>query len=302
MADHYPIYIPSKGRHDVRKTAEALERMGCRYHIIVEEQEADLYRATCKSERGATVLVLPDRYKDEYEHMDDLGRTKSSGPGPARNFAWDHSIETYGAKRHWVMDDNIRKFSRLNKNNKEVEVLTPSFWAAMGLFVDRYANVAMAGPNYAMFAKSFDKLPPFIANTRIYSCNLILNSAPFRWRGRYNEDTILSLDMLTAGWCTLQFNAFLQKKIETQQVKGGNTAEFYAREGTWPKSEMLVRAYPEVARHVVKYGRDHHHVDYRPFKRNRLVRAPDYDARVAEAAALGLRLVERAALKGRPDA
>lgn len=281
--DGYPLYIPSKGRHDVRKTAEALERMGQPYHIIVEEQEADLYRKTCRAENGATVLVLPDHYKDDYEHMDDLGRTKSSGPGPARNFAWDHSIATYGARRHWVMDDNIQKFTRYNKNNKNIEVLTPTFWRVMEEFVDRYDNVAMAGPNYFMFVAMIEKNPPFITNTRIYSCNLILNSAPFRWRGRYNEDTILSLDMLTAGWCTVQFNALLQEKVNTQRVKGGNTAEFYASEGTWPKSDMLVKAYPEVARHTVKYGRAHHHVDYRPFKRNRLKRASDYEARVEAA-------------------
>jgi hypothetical protein len=117
--------------------------------------------------------------------------------------------------------------------------------------------------------------PPFILNTRIYSCNLIRNDAPFRWRGRYNEDTDLSLRMLKAGWCTVQFNAFLQWKKWTQQLKGGNTAEFYAREGTLAKSQMQVAMHPDVSRLVWKFGRWHHHVDYRRFRKNTLRRRPD---------------------------
>ena len=125
-------------------------------------------------------------------------------------------------------------------------------------------------------------MPPFIRNTRIYSCNLIRNDVPFRWRGRYNEDTILSLDMLKAGWCTVQFYAFLQHKMATQAMKGGNTDEFYHREGTkgngryaengtTAKSDMLVRVHPDVARPAWRYGRAHHYVNYRPFRENKLM-------------------------------
>lgn len=100
---------------------------------------------------------------------------------------------------------------------------------------------------------------------------------PLRWRCRYNEDTDLSLRMLKAGWCTIQFNAFLQMKANTQTMKGGNTDEFYSTEGTVPKSQMLVRAHPDVAELVYKFSRWHHHVDYRPFRRNKLLRRDDLD-------------------------
>jgi hypothetical protein len=85
-------------------------------------------------------------------------------------------------------------------------------------FVLRYKNIAMAGPQYWMFAPSRAKLPPFVVGTRIYSCNLIRNDVPFRWRGRYNEDTDLSLRVLKDGLCTIQFNAFLCGKITTQRI------------------------------------------------------------------------------------
>lgn len=271
MEPKYPLYIVSKGRADSRLTVKALERMRVSYHIVVEAQEYDRYAAVIDSAR---ILILDPTYQQDYDTYDDLGESKSKGPGPARNFVWDHAIER-GYPWHWVIDDNIWDFFRLHQNMK-IPVHTAAFFRTMEDFVDRYQNIAMAGPSYFMFAKRKDpSIPPFVLNTRIYSCNLIRNDVPFRWRGRYNEDTILSLDMLKAGWCTVHFYALLQGKMPTQRMKGGNTDEFYVKEGTIEKSKMLVRLHPDVTRLVWKFGRVHHHVDYRPFKYNTLKRRPD---------------------------
>ncbi len=67
------------------------------------------------------------------------------------------------------------------------------------------------------------------------------------------------------------FNAFLQTKMRTQVLGGGNTGEFYAEEGTYPKSEMQIRMHPDVSRMVMRYGRCHHYVDYKPFRANKLI-------------------------------
>jgi hypothetical protein len=177
------------------------------------------------------------------------------------------------------MDDNMGTeskgwgFFRFNKNLK-VPVSDGTIFKCMEDFVLRYSNVDMAGPNYFMFASRKNKAPPFKLNTRIYSCNLIKNSIPFRWRARYNEDTDLSLRILKSGKCTILFNAFLQDKETTQIMRGGNTYEFYANEGTLAKSQMLVRLHPDVARLVWRWGRPHHYVDYSGFKKNGLIRKP----------------------------
>ena len=259
--------IRDRNRSDTRFTSKALEKMNVPYHIIIEASDRDKYSAVIDKQK---ILILPEKYLDEYDTFDNLGRTKSTGPGAARNFAWDHSVKR-GAERHWVMDDNIVGFMRWN-NNLQLYVVTGAYFRAMEDFVDRYKNVAMAGPNYFMFAARKTKAPPFITNTRIYSCNLVKNNLPYRWRGRYNEDTDLSLRMLKDGWCTIQFNAFLQHKITTQAVKGGNTADFYQKEGTLPKSKMQVDMHPDVSKLVWKFNRWHHHVDYRPFKKNKLIK------------------------------
>ena len=265
MNPDYPIYIVSKGRWESRLTSKALERMNVPYFIIIEEQEYDQYASVIDPQK---ILILPRHYLENYDTFDDLGFSKSKGPGSARNFAWDHSI-SINAPWHWVMDDNIASFQRLNRNLM-VKVTNGAIFKASEDFVNRYENLAIAGFNYDFFCQSKEKHPPFILNTRIYSCLLIRNDIPYRWRGRYNEDTDLSLRALKDGWCTVQFNAFIQEKAQTQTMKGGNSDEFYFKEGTMPKSQMLADMHPDVAKVVWKFNRWHHHVDYRAFKKNRL--------------------------------
>jgi len=272
MDPEYPLYIVSKGRWDTSKTSRALSAMGVYHTVVVEAQEYEQYRTALTD--AVNVIVLPSAYQQGYDTCDDLGDSKSKGPGAARNFVWDHSLEC-GYKWHWVLDDNISGFYRLIKNLK-VSVADGTIFRCMEEFAQRYENVGMVGPNYHYFAKRKQKLPPFITNTRIYSCNLIRNDVPYRWRGRYNEDTDLSLRMLKDRWCTIQFNAFLQGKAATQTVKGGNTAEFYEKEGTLPKSEMQVNLHPDVSRLTWKFGRWHHQVDYRRFT-TPLRRKPDVE-------------------------
>ena len=270
MNPKYPIYIVSKGRWDTRLTSKALERINVPYYIVVEAHERDQYAAVIEPQK---VLVLPEKYLKEYDTCDEVGEARGKGPGAARNFCWEHSIGM-GFTRHWVMDDNIASFNRLNRNLM-VKVTSGAIFRAAEDFVDRYHNVAIAGLNYDFFAKAKEPLPAFVMNTRIYSCLLIDNTLSMRWRGRYNEDTDLSLRVLKAGMCTVQFNAFLQEKATTQTMKGGNTDEFYAKEGTLPKSEMLAKLHPDVAEVVWRFNRWHHHVDYTPFKRNQLIRRDD---------------------------
>jgi len=265
----FPLYIPSKGRYESRLTSKWLDKINVPYKLVVEPDEYDLYAEQVSENK---LLVLDMSYKDKYEYCDDFGTEKPTGSGPARNFIWDHSV-SQGHKYHWIMDDNIRSFRRMNKNEK-IKVNNGSMFAAMEDFVLRYKNVAMAGPHYTFFRSARSSSPPFTLNSRVYSCNLIKNDVPFRWRGRYNEDTILSLDMLKENWCTILFNAFLQEKMTTQTVKGGNTDTIYV-DGTLDKSQMLVNVHPDVSELKWRYGRWHHSVDYKVFK-TKLVRQDDH--------------------------
>ena len=264
MNPKFPIYIVSKGRWNNGLTYKALDYMKVPYKIIVESDEYDKYAKIIDSKN---ILVTPEKYKKEYDTFWHDNDTRI-GPGASRNYAWDHSIDA-GYEYHWVMDDNLDAFHRLNRNIK-AEVTSGTIFRCMEDFVTRYENIALSGPNYYSFCKSTDAVPPYVLNTRIYSCLLIKNNIPYRWRGRYNEDTDLSLRVLKDGWVTLQFNAFLQGKVTTQRMNGGNHEQFYSKDGTYLKSKMLADMHPDVAKVVWRFNRWHHHVDYRPFKNNKL--------------------------------
>lgn len=270
MNPRYPIFIPSKSRAATALTPVTLDGTGVPYRLIVEADQAEEYAARFGA---AKVLVLPTEYQDAYDTFDELGASKSRGPGAARNYAWDVAVEE-GYDWHWVIDDNVRYFLVRNANR---HVLAGDGYPlhAMESFALSYSNLGMCGPNYALFQPSRVKSPAFVPNTRIYSCNLIRNAVPLRWRGRYNEDTDLSLRMLKTGWATAQFNAFLQYKEPTQTMRGGNSEAFYDVEGTLAKSQMIVAMHPDVARLAWRFRRWHHYVDYRPFRDLALLRDPD---------------------------
>jgi len=260
----YPIYVVSKGRHDKCYTSRFLSQMEVKHYVVVEPFEFDKYNESIGNEY-CKILKLDMKFKEEYDTYDDLGDSKSKGPGGARNFCWWHSMQN-NYDWHWVMDDNALEGFHYMNNNKKQKCRTGEIFKATEDFVDRYSNIAIAGLNYSMFCKMSDKTPAFVLNTRIYSFLLIRNDIKYRWRGRYNEDTDLSLRVLKDGWCTIQFNAFLAGKCTTQKIGGGNTDEFYASEGTLPKSKMLEDMHPDVSKVVWKFNRWHHHVDYSGFK------------------------------------
>jgi hypothetical protein len=269
MSSTIPLFIPSKGRYDNGTTWRALDSMGVdRYRVIVEPQEYDLYRKVLPAEK---LLVLDMAYKEQYNTCDGVPYSENTrtGSGAARNFGWD-TAKREGAPWHWIIDDNIRRFMVYNDNKKYVAKYDT--FAAVERFVENYTNVTMAGMQYAMFVPRKKKKKPLIINTRIFSCNLIKTDSPFRWRGRYNEDVILSLDMLEAGYCTILFQTYLCEKMATQTLKGGNTDEIY-KGGTEQKSRLLKNVYPKQVELVMRYGRPHHKVDFSGYnKKNKLIR------------------------------
>ncbi len=254
MNPKYPVYIISKGRHNRCLTARELDIMNVPYKIVVEPQEKDLYGEIWGHDR---LIVTP---------FSNMGQ----GSIPVRNFVRDHSV-TKGHKKHWILDDNIEGFHRLNRNMKP-KVLDGTIFRCCEDFTDRYVNVPISGMNYYSFCKVTDKVPPFYLNTRIYSCILIDNSLKFIWRGKFNEDTDLSLRVLKAGDCTILFNAFLVGKVTTMRMKGGNTGEVYGEtDNRYQFAESLQKQHPDVVKIVWRFGRWHHQVNYKPFKKNKLI-------------------------------
>jgi hypothetical protein len=258
MNPRYPVYIISKGRWKSRLTSKALEKRKIPYHIVIEPQEFADYAAVIDKSK---ILVLP---------FSNLGQ----GSIPARNWVWEDSISK-GYERHWILDDNIDAFYRLN-NNIKFRTTDGASFCAIEDFVERYKNVPMAGMQYESLVKRKTKVPPFILNTRIYSAILLSNKIPHRWRGRYNEDTDLSLRILKDGFCTLLFQAFLAKKTATMRMKGGNTDQLYQQnekfDGRLAMAQSLAEQHPDICKVIRRFNRWQHLVDYSPFKKNKLIK------------------------------
>jgi hypothetical protein len=235
----YPIYIPSKGRADCCFTARCLADGGVPFSLVVEPHEADAYAARFGSER---LLVLPFR---------DRGNVI-----PARNWILEHA-QASGAVRHWTLDDNIRHFGRRYRAKR--------LYCEPGIalrvcedFTDRYENIAISGLNYYMFVPDHERILPVQVNCHVYSCMLIRNDLPYRWRGYYNEDTDLCLQVLAGGWCTVLLNTFLAQKLKTMVVKGGNTAALYQGDGRLRMARSLERMWPGVVTTERRFQRPQH--------------------------------------------
>jgi hypothetical protein len=250
--NRYPIFVISKGRHQKRLTASALDKLGIPYHIIVEPQEFNLYADHIEKEK---ILVLP---------FSNLGQ----GSIPARNWVLEYSI-SQGDIAHWILDDNIDGFYELNNNLKK-KVVDFNPFIKIENFMDKYKNLFIAGMNYEFFMNRRSKQKPYYLNTRVYSCILIKNEIPHRWRGRYNEDTDLCIRVLKDGGCTVLFNNVLAKKMPTMKMPGGNTDELYADDGRIKMAESLKEQHPDIVSITKKWGRSQHVVNYKVFKYNKL--------------------------------
>jgi hypothetical protein len=250
----YPVYVPSRGRAGVALTPRFLIRDGVPFSLVVEPREAEAYGSKFGRDR---LLILPWDGDDPVRraYVARLG-IENGGLVAVRNWIKDHASAA-GFARHWQIDDNI-EYLRRRFRGKRIICDSGVALAAVEDFVDRYENVAVAGLNYQMFVRDDQPVPPFHLNARVYSCTLILNAAPFRWRLRYNDDTDFCLQALAAGYCTVLFNAFMADKKWTMSFRGGNTDELYQGDGRLRMARSLERVWPGVVRTGRRFRRPQH--------------------------------------------
>lgn len=235
----YPVYVPSKGRFQNCKTAKFLSRDKVPFRLVVVESEVEEYGSRFGEER---LIVLPPEVK---------------GLRATRNWIKDHSVEE-GAVRHWQLDDNITDIWR-HYRGERLHCRAGVALRVAEDFVDRYENVAVAGLDYVMFGMYPKR--PFSTNIRIYSCSLVLNSIPYRWRCEYNDDADLCLQVLSGGWCTVLFHAFMIQKIGTMKMGGGNTDALYRGDGRLRMARSLERLWPGVVKTSRRFGRPQHWIN-----------------------------------------
>ncbi len=250
----YPIYIITKGRYESGTTAKYLDLCNIDYKLVVEPNEYELYVENGYDPKH--ILITPENFS-----------IMGNGSIPVRNFVWEHS-KMNGDERHWILDDNIYNYFNIHKSQK-TKIYSGAIFRQVEDYVDRYTNIKMAGHNYSFFVMASQNNYPIIKNTRIYSSILLSNDIypEFKWRGRYNEDTDLSLRILKAGFPTILFNNICANKATTMSVKGGNTNTIYSVEQAHlKKTQELVNSHPDCCKVINRFGRIHHLVNYKIFK------------------------------------
>lgn len=248
----YPIYIVSKGRYKNPLTAKYFESYGIDYFIAIEPQEKEEYIKSLGSHR---VLVLP---------FSNLGL----GSYPARNFCWEHAKQN-GYNKYWCFDDNIRGFAKwVNGKKKQYENGLEAI-----KYVENYSDKNkndISGFEYRYFVAKPPKTP-FKNNCHIYSAMLINTDMKYRWRLKYNEDIDLCLQVLHNGGSTSSCIYYMTNKTSTSvKMEGGNQTELY--KGNNPKknllkAKMLEAVWPQYSKTVIRFGRHHHLIDWKQFKK-----------------------------------
>ena len=117
---------------------------------------------------------------------------------------------------------------------------------------------------------------------------LIRTDLSQRWRGKYNEDVDLCLQVIGAGENTILVNAFLADKVTSRNMPGGNTDELYPGNGLLEKAQSLARQSPGIVSVGTRFGHPHHFIDWKRFKRQLVVKP---GIRVRGIDEYGLRLV-----------
>jgi len=238
----YPVYIPSKGRPEC-PTAKYLSQENTPFYIVIEPSQYEDY---AENWDDSQILTLP---------FDDAGSAI-----PSRNWIKQHSQE-HGDHRHWQLDDNIHGARKVH-HGKRIRTTISTSLSVTEDITDRYENIAISGNEYTMFYTGNNE-NTIRWNTRIYSCSLINNEAPFTWRGTMNADTDICLQALSTDyWTTMLYRKYLVEKEWTMQRSGGNTEKYKQQDGRLLMSKQLEKRWPRVVETTEKFDRAQHKVRY----------------------------------------
>jgi len=179
----FPIYIPSKGRAELKGgTIDTLG--GLPFKIVCEPQE---YSAYYDRVGPARVIRLPKN---------------NQGLAFSRQFIKQYSTDC-GDEYHWQMDDDIRSFLFRKKGGHEILPAQEAL-KQVEQEVLRYNNIGQAGMNQNSWPPNCDR--PIVVNGLPVQSFLVNNSVKAEFRLRRLNDMDFTMQILREGWCSLMFD------------------------------------------------------------------------------------------------
>lgn len=227
----YPVCIVSYKRGNIKddkdkdlpRTAILLNSMRIRCKLYYEPQERQIYHDNYGQLPYVELVECPENFS-----------LRNEGSTPVRNYVLDMN-KNY--KRVWILDDNIKSFTRYYKGQK-IPIKSGFIFKSVEKYVDNNSvynvnKIGVVSLNYGCKIFGNDMRPVIVENGKSYSCMLIPTNALrkdgtlIRFHGKHQEDNFLSLDFICNDYTTLCFNHIFYNKNTSGIDRGGNRESIY---------------------------------------------------------------------------
>jgi hypothetical protein len=240
----YPIYIPSRGRAGVAPLPDLLTAAGLPYRLAVDPPDVAAYTARYGA---AAVLPLPPAGVGSiYAAREAIRTAAAAGP----------------AARHWQLDDDIHQFLTW-VDGRRVPCDAATALRTVEDFADQYANVAIAGPAFSLWA--FHPRTALRVNGPVVCALLIDHALPLHFRGPCSEDLDFNLQALASGRCTVVLQTVQFVVLGTMTQPGGMRPVYSHADGRLRLVRDLQRRWPGVVRTRRVYGQPRPQIAWRKF-------------------------------------
>ncbi len=210
----FPINIISYGRaNEYGRTHKFLTECCIKHNMFVEENEYDKYEKWYNPEYCN--LIKGDNFSEQ-----NMGST------PMRNYILDYWKPSFG--RVWLLDDNIKSYKRLYQGSKNT-IKSYEIFNSIENYIKNYDNVGLVSHNFNPFVSEGDARTVIVKNGKCFSSMLIRTDPRFRFKYKYNEDHLISMEYIEKGYCNLCFNNVLYDKNTSGNDAGGNRKTLYAK-------------------------------------------------------------------------
>lgn len=212
----FPICIVTydRAKDDRGLTHKLLSKMNIKHYLFVEPAEVEKYDKWIDKNYGE--IIVGDR---DYSITDKMGST------PMRNKILDWGLEQ-GFERVWMLDDNIKGYTRLYQGIKN-NIFSGEIFSSVESYISMYDNVGVVSHNFNPLIMEGDCRAIFCKNGKCYSSMLIKTDPELRFGYRHQEDNMMSIHSILKGYCNLCFNHIMYDKNTSGQTEGGNQKDIY---------------------------------------------------------------------------
>lgn len=208
----YKINILSLGRYtdNLGSTHKLLCKLKISHYLFCENFEYENYNNWINRD----YCVLINCGTDYSIELNDGGQH-------IRNYILDY-WKKQGEKFIWMLDDNIQFYSRLLYGVK-IKIESKEIFTSVEHYVKHFDNVGVCSHNISCNITAGGIRNCLLVNEKCFTSLLINLETDIRFRFKYNEDHIFTIDNINKGYNSLCFNHIIYNKKTSGTEKGGNS-------------------------------------------------------------------------------